>query len=79
MKNIDITDSMIADYTAAWNHADAAQDREPGDRRRAGLTAVAPAIAEIVLRRLMDKGGLCFECSKQDVRDFAMEEFGIEL
>ncbi len=50
MKNIDITDGMIADYSAGWNMANGMQDREPGDRRRAGLTAVAPQIIEAVLR-----------------------------
>jgi hypothetical protein len=66
---------MIADYSAAWNHADVAQNREPGDRRRAGLTAVAPQIIDFVLRRIADVD----LATMDDVQAFAENEFGIEL
>jgi hypothetical protein len=77
MKNIEITDSMIADYSAGWNHANNAPEsqREPGDRRRAGLTAVVPEIIDFVLRRVADVD----LATMDDVRYFAMDEFGIEL
>ncbi len=52
IENIEITDDMIADYSAGWSHANNTPEsqREPGDRRRAGLTAVVPEIIGTLLR-----------------------------
>ncbi len=75
-KEFEITDSLIADYQAAWDHADRMPGREPGDRRRAGLAAVAPIIIESVLRKLAD--GIGSETAGV-VGDFAYEKYGIDL
>ncbi len=71
----EITDSMIADYDSAWREADRMPGREPGDRRRAGLSAVAPAIVAEVMRKMVNVGAL----TNEDVETIAYSEWGIDL
>ena len=71
----EITDSMIADYDSAWRRADEMPDREPGDRRRAGLSAVAPAIVAEVLAETVRQGAL----SSEDIEEIAYDAWGIDL
>ncbi len=74
-KEFEITDSLIADYQAAWDHADRMPGREPGDRRRAGLAAVAPIIVAEVMAEMVRVGALGYG----DIETIAYDAWGIEL
>jgi hypothetical protein len=80
MKFVKITNGMIADFDQAWRHADNVPEkmRAPGDRRRAGLAAVAPAIIEAALREALDAARGAGGWFSAEVVERVMRNWGIE-